>query len=49
MDMLQMVIRSSIDSARMAEPRVLEDVAGAAADADAGDQGEDDVLGVTPG
>ena len=47
--MLQIVIRCSIVSARIASPRVLEDVAGPAADADPGDQGEDDVLGADPG
>ena len=45
MDMLQMVIRSSIDRARMACTGVLEHVAGATADADARDEVEDDVLG----
>ena len=44
-DMLQTVMRSSMDSARMAGPAVLDDVAGGAADADLRDQGQDDVLG----
>jgi hypothetical protein len=44
-DMLQMVIRSSMSSARMALAHVLDDVAGRAADADLRDEREDDVLG----
>ena len=39
------VIRCSIVSARIASPRVLEDVTGPAADPDPGDEREDDVLG----
>jgi hypothetical protein len=44
-DMLQIVIRPSIDSASMALAAVLDDVALAAAGADLGDHREDDVLG----
>ena len=44
-DMLQTVIRPSIDSASIAEPAVFDDVAGAARRADLADDGEDDVLG----
>ena len=47
--MLQMVIRCSIVRPRIASPRVLEDVAGPAADADPRDQREDDVLGADAG
>ena len=43
-DMLQIVMRPSIDSARMALPAVLEHVALAAAGADLRDDREDDVL-----
>jgi hypothetical protein len=45
MDMLQMVMRSSIDIAGMALAAKLEHVAGAARDADPADDGEDQVLG----
>ena len=44
MDMLQMVMRSSIDSASMARAAILEHVPGAAGDADLADDGEDQVL-----
>ena len=44
-DMLQTVMRSSIESARTAEPRYSIDVAGGAARADPRDQGQDQVLG----
>ena len=44
MDMLQIVIRCSIESAADGVTGVLEDVAGAAADPDAADEVEDDVL-----
>ena len=47
--MLQIVIRCSIVSAADRLAAVLEDVAGPAADADPGDQGEDDVLGADAG
>jgi hypothetical protein len=46
-DMLQIVIRDSIDSARW-RAAVFDDVALAAAGADLGDHGEDDVLGRDP-
>ena len=45
MDILHTVMRSSIDSARIAGPRVFKYAAGAAADADARDERQDDVLG----
>ena len=44
-DMLQTVMRSSIDIARIAEPGVLDGVADAAAGADRRDDREDHVLG----
>ena len=44
-DMLQTVMRPSIDSARIASPAYSMSVAGAAGGADLADDGEDDVLG----
>ena len=49
MDMLQMVMRCSMVSARMAVAGVLEDVTGAAADADAAMRSRMMSLAVTPG
>src|SRR6266487_6982049 len=45
MDMLQTVIRSSMDMPRMTGPRVLDGVPDGTGGADPGDDGEDDVLG----
>ena len=44
-DMLQTVMRSSMSSAAMVVAAVLDDVAGAAGDADPADDREDQVLG----
>ncbi len=44
-DMLQTVMRPSIDSARIAVAGVLDDVAGAAGGADLADDRQDHVLG----
>ena len=49
MDMLQTVIRPSIESARMASPVYSIDVAGGAGGPDPADQGQDQVLGGDPG